>query len=205
MNRFFWQIFLKTEIKQPYINGHFCYVFKFGMLTNGLNIIHHIAFYNKDFMTFHPDIVVEKKSDSPGEDKCVHDSKLLLPTLKDFFCKHPRFNPRTFLGDTAFDIIGLYKSFLTGDTFGKDRDFRKAYIPFNARPGFENPDYAINENGIPCCPHDDSLFMKYECISKLKSGVARFKLVCSKMIWVYDKSFSQFYRQCCCENPCTTS
>ena len=73
------------EIKQLYINGHFCYVFKFGIITNGLGIIRHISFYNKDFMTSHPDIVVEKKSDSPDEDKCVHDSKLLIPTLKDFF------------------------------------------------------------------------------------------------------------------------
>ena len=33
------------EIKQLYINGHFCYVFKFGIITNGLGIIRHIAFY----------------------------------------------------------------------------------------------------------------------------------------------------------------
>lgn len=39
-------------------------------------------------MTSHPEIVVEKKSDSPDEDKCVHDAKLLIPTLKDFFAKH---------------------------------------------------------------------------------------------------------------------
>ncbi len=31
--------------------------------------------------------------------KCVHDSKLLIPTLKDFFFKHPLINPKTFLGD----------------------------------------------------------------------------------------------------------
>ena len=43
------------EIKQLYINGHFCYVFKFGIVTNGLGIIRHISFYNKDFMTSHPD------------------------------------------------------------------------------------------------------------------------------------------------------
>lgn len=37
------------EFKQLYINGHFCYVFKFGIITNGLGIIRHISFYNKDF------------------------------------------------------------------------------------------------------------------------------------------------------------
>ena len=30
------------EIKQLYINGHFCYVFKFGIVTNGLDIIRRI-------------------------------------------------------------------------------------------------------------------------------------------------------------------
>lgn len=58
-------------------------------------------------MTSHPDIVVEKKSDSPDEDKYVHDSKLLIPTLKDFFSKHPLINPKTFLGDAAFDTVGV--------------------------------------------------------------------------------------------------
>ena len=48
------------EIKQLYINGHFCYVFKFGIVTNGLGIIRHISFYNKDFMTSHSDIVVKR-------------------------------------------------------------------------------------------------------------------------------------------------
>ena len=48
-------------IKQLYINGHFCYVFKLGIVTNGLGIIRHISFYNKDFMESHPDILVEKK------------------------------------------------------------------------------------------------------------------------------------------------
>ena len=114
------------EIKQLYINGHFCYVFKFGIVTNGLGIIRHISFYNKDFLSSHPDIVVEKKSDSPDEDKSVHDSKLLVPTLKDFFEKHPLINPKVFLGDAAFDTIKLYKDLLTGDTFGNDRHFERA-------------------------------------------------------------------------------
>ncbi len=125
------------EIKQLYINGHFCYVFKFGIVTNGLGIIRHISFYNKDFMTSHPDIVVEKKSDSPDEDKCVHDSKLLIPTLKDFFSRHPLINPKTFLGDAAFDTVDLYKNLLTGNTFGDNKHFSKAYIPLNARSGLK--------------------------------------------------------------------
>lgn len=77
------------EIKQLYINGHFCYVFKFGIVTNGLGIVRHISFYNKEFFQNHPEIVVEKKSQSPDEDKCVHDSRLLIPTLKDFLISIP--------------------------------------------------------------------------------------------------------------------
>ena len=193
------------EIKQLYINGHFCYVFKFGIVTNGLGIIRHISFYNKEFMLSHPEIVVDKKSDSPDEDKCAHDSKLLIPTLKDFFEKHPLINPKVFLGDAAFDTVGLYKELLTGDTFGNNRHFSKAYIPLNARSHLENVDYAINDDGIPCCPHDSSIPMKYEGTSKLRSGITRYKFVCPKMKWVYDKSTRKCHRECQCSNPCTSS
>ena len=82
------------EIKQLYINGHFCYVFKFGIVTNGLGIIRHISFYNKNFMMSHSDIIVEKKSDSPDEDKSVHDAKLLIPTLKDTHLHQPLCNQK---------------------------------------------------------------------------------------------------------------
>ena len=194
-----------SEIKQLYINGHFCYVFKFGIITNGLGIVRHISFYNKDFMTSHPDIIVEKKSDSPDEDKCVHDSKLLIPTLKDFFAKHPLINPKTFLGDAAFDTAQLYKDLLTGDTFGENNHFSKAYIPLNARAHLEHMDYTINQNGIPCCPNDPNLIMKPEGTSKLRSGVTRYKFSCPKVKWIYDKTTGKSHRECQCEKPCTES
>ncbi len=188
-----------------YINGHFCYVFKFGIITNGLGIIRHIAFYNKNFIASHPDITVEKKSDSPDEDKSVHDSRLLIPTLKDFFLKHPLINPKTFLGDAAFDTAALYPKLLTGNTFGDHKHFDKAYIPLNSRAGLEKQDYTINENGIPCCPHDDSLPMKYEGISKLRSGVTRYKFVCPKIKWIKNASTGRSQRHCTCDDPCTAS
>ena len=193
------------EIKQLYINGHFCYVFKFGIVTNGLGIIRHISFYNEDFMASHSDIVVEKKSDSPDEDKCVHDSKLLIPTLNDFFSKHPLINPNTFLGDAAFDSSLLYSELLTGSTFGEEKHFSKAYIPLNSRSGIRNPDCKINKNGIPCCPKDDSLPMKPEGSSKRKNGLIRYKFVCPKIKYVYDKTTRKTHRECMCDSPCTTS
>lgn len=64
------------DIKQLYIDGHFCYAYKFSIITNGLGIVRHIDFYNKDFFDQHPEIVIEKKSDSPDEDKSVHDEPL---------------------------------------------------------------------------------------------------------------------------------
>ena len=72
-----------SAIKQLYINGHFCYVYKFGMITNGLGIVRDISFYNKDFLDAHPEIIVEKKSNSPDEDKSLSDSKALIPVLID--------------------------------------------------------------------------------------------------------------------------
>jgi transposase len=193
------------EVKQLYINGHFCYAFKFGIVTNGLGIVRHISFYNKDFISKHPEIVVEKKSDSPDEDKCVHDARLLIPTLKDFFALHPLINPKTFLGDAAFDSCQLYRELLTGSTFGMDKHFSKAYIPLNSRSGIRNPDCKVNENGIPCCPYDDSLSMKYESSSKRRNGLVRYKFVCPKIKYVYDKTTKKTHRECQCDNPCTTS
>ena len=114
-------------IQQMYINGHFCYAYKFGIITNGLGIVRDITFYNKDFLNDHPDIVVEKKSDSPDEDKSLADSKALLPVLIDFFKKHPLINPKTFLGDAAFDTIEIYKTLL------EDIGFEKAFIPLRVK------------------------------------------------------------------------
>lgn len=54
------------------------------MITNGLGIVRNITFYNRDFLDAHPGIVVEKKLNSPDEDKSLSDSKALLPVLTDF-------------------------------------------------------------------------------------------------------------------------
>jgi len=192
------------EIKQQYINSHFCYAYKFGLVTNGLGIVRHIAFYNKDWLAAHPDIVLEKKSDSPDEDKSAHDVKLLIPTLKDFFAIHPLYNPKTFLGDAAFDAIQIYKGLLSGDTFGIGRHFAKAYIPLNVAR-LENSDYTINEDGIPCCPNDSSLPMKPEGnTSHLRCGLPTFKFVCPKMRYIKCDD-RKYHRRTLCDNPCTSS
>ena len=187
-------------IQQMYINGHFCYAYKFGIITNGLGIVRDISFFNKDFLKAHPDIVVEKKSDSPDEDKSLADSKALIPVLKDFFQKHPLINPKTFLGDAAFDSVEIYKYLL------EDTSIEKAYIPLNGRMALPEADCPLNENGIPCCPKDASLPMKREgSKSHLRCGLPTMKFVCPKMKWVYDKETRKSKRVCHCENPCTES
>ena len=198
------------EIKQQYLNGHFCYAYKAGILTNGLGIIRAIEFYDKDYFNAHPEIERYKKTDAPEEDKSVGDARLLLPILKDFFKKHPLINPRTFLGDAAFDSIEIYKDLLTGNTFGTHSDgtariFERAYIPLRSGARVTNPDYTLNGSGIPCCPHDPDLPMKPEGnTSHLRCGLKTYKFVCPKMSW--DKCEDGKYRRVChCENPCTDS
>ncbi len=46
-----------------------------------------IFFYNKDFLEAHPEIIVDKKSNSPDENKSLHDTEALIPVLIDFFYK----------------------------------------------------------------------------------------------------------------------
>lgn len=121
------------QIKQLYVDAHFCYVYKIGLVTNGLGIVRHIDFYNREFLNTHPELFPNKKSESPDEDKSVHDARLLIPTLIDFFKAHPLINPKTFLGDAAFNAVSIYKQLLLGDTFGKDKHFNSAYIPLNSR------------------------------------------------------------------------
>lgn len=163
-------------IQQMYINGHFCYAYKFRIVTNGLGIVHNISFYNKGFLNAHPDIVVEKKSDSADENKSLADSKALLPVLIDFFQKHPLIKPKIFLGDASFDTIEIYKSLF------QDIGFHKAFIPLRVKLSIEEANYAVNENGLPCCPHDPPLPMKREgSKSHLRSKLPTMKFVCLKM------------------------
>lgn len=193
-----------NQIKQLYVDGHFCYAYKIGIVTNGLGIVRHLDFYNKDFLTSHPELVPNKKSNSPDEDKSVHDARLLIPTLVDFFRLHPLINPGIFLGDAAFDSVSIYKQLLSGDTFGIDKHFSTAYIPLNARAPLKSS-CSVNENGIPCCPNDSSLELKRESKKPdYRYGVETIKFVCPKT--TYDKVDTGKYRRVChCDHPCTSS
>ena len=187
-------------IKQMYINGIFCYSYKFGLITNGLGIVRDIAFYDENYYLEHPEIPVSKKEDSPDEDKSLSDAKALLPTLRDFHEKHPLIKPSVFLGDSAFDSIDIFDGLLGKDGLG----YTKAFIPLNSGSDLKYPDCPINEDSIPCCPNDPTLPMKPESgVSSLRSGIPRLKFVCPKMSW--KREDGKNVRRTSCENPCTDS
>lgn len=181
------------DAKQMYINGHFCYADKFGILTNGLGIVRDIVLFDDDFKAAHPELPVEKKSDSPDEDKTISDSAALKPVLSDFFPAHPTFHPNTFLRDAAFDSADIY-GFLKND-FG----FQIVLIPYNPRNESPLKKVGYNEYGYPTCPNDPLLAMKYCGITSEKGRSDRIKWCCPKVRmkngqWI-----------CECEHPCSTA
>jgi len=181
------------DAKQQYINGHFCYADKFAMLTNGLGIVRHIVFLDDEFKDSHPEMIIEKKSDSPDEDKTIGDSSSLKPVLTDFFSIHPQFNPDTFLGDSAFDAIDIYTALK--DDFG----FSRALIPYNPRNESSLDKVGYNCYGYPTCPNDHTLDMKYRGLCSEKGRADRHKWGCPKIRMVKGQWI------CECENPCSTA
>jgi hypothetical protein len=181
------------DAKQMYINGHFCYADKFAILTNGLGIVRHITFLDDDsFKDSHPDLIVEKKTDSPDEDKSVGDASALVPVLQDFFSIHNGFHPDTFLGDSAFDSAELYGVLMN------DFHFSKALIPYNKRNQSTLEKVGFNDYGYPTCPKDSSLDMKYCGVTKEMGRADRIKWICPKMR--YHKGWI-----CDCQTPCSNA
>lgn len=182
-----------NDAKQLYINGHFCYADKFAIITNGLGIIRHIVFLDDDFKAKHPELIIEKKSDSPEQDKSIGDSTSLKPVLSDFFALHPDFHPHTFLGDSAFDTIETY-GFLKNEF-----NFSKAIIPYNTRNESSLKKVGYNEYGYPTCPNDPSLDMKFAGHCHEKGRSDRDKWVCPK-VHMRNGEWG-----CDCNQPCSTA
>jgi len=176
--------------RQQYINGHYCYSFKAGIVTDGLGIIRHISFFDDDFRKKHPEIVTPK-SDDPEKDKEIGDSVSLKPVLSDFFDTHKSFSYSTFLGDAAFDSYDIYSM------LKKEFNFSRACIPLNNRNSSSSHS-DFNQYGNPVCPLDGTQFT---CLGKSggKNRSLRIKWVCHKSIQKGNK------RICVCETPCTQS
>ena len=177
-------------VNQQYINGHFCYANKAGILANGLGIIRGISFFDDEFKRRHPE-VVSKKTDNPELDKDVGDSTSLRPVLSDFFKAHPTFSFKTFLGDSSFDKYDHY-TMLRND-FGFDR----VAIPLNPR-NTSTAHSDFDSNGTPVCPIDKTPFT-FIGFSGGKNRSDRFKWVCHK------SKHKGSSRVNTCDTPCTNS
>ena len=179
-------------VKQQYINGHFCYAQKAGILTNGLGIIRRIALFDEDFKADHPEMPVEKRSDNPDADKEIGDAKALLPVLRDFRAAHPSLAYSTFMGDSSFDSYDLYTALLG------EYGFSRAVIPMNPRGSAGAPSADFNESGVPLCPADQTP-MRFLGVSGGKNRSIRLKFICPKALRV-----GTTYR-CRCKHPCSPS
>ena len=178
-----------SDARQQYINGHFCYALKFGILTNGIGIPRHIVFFDEDFKKDHPDIIC-KKTNNPNVDKEIADSKSLKPVLTDFQLAHPELKFNTFLADSAFDSYDIFA--MLKDKF----HFSRVCIPLNKRnTKLDTPNF--NEFGIPVCPVTKIPFI-YQGLTQEQGRSTRFK-------WVCDKSKPCNKGIFCCDSPCTTS
>ena len=117
------------QIKQLYINGHFCYVFKFGIVTNGLGVTRQISFYNKDFLTSHPDIVVN----SPYRNLTEHDQQICSRN-KSWICncepdtKHEKYYPNSQRQIVKDFLINFTKN----SQLGQKNRARNLYLRFLA-------------------------------------------------------------------------
>ena len=177
-------------VNQQYINGHFCYAHKAGILTNGLGIVRGISFFDEGFKRKHPE-VVSKKTDNPDLDKEIGDSTSLKPVLSDFFDAHPSFSYKTFLGDSAFDSY---------DNFNMLRDdfhFGRVAIPLNPR-NTSTAHSDFDSNGTPICPIDKTPFT-FIGFSGGKNRSDRFKWACHK------SKHKGSSRVNTCDTPCTDS
>lgn len=185
-----------SNVKRQYVNGHFCYAQKVGILTNGLGIVRHVDLFDEHFKEAHPEMPVDKREDDPAKDKEIGDSKALLPILDDFRRAHKDFRYGTFLGDSAFDSYNHYSALL--GPYG----FKRAVIPLNTRNTKSDTSSSVNESGVPLCPKDNTpMIFAGACGGKNRSK--RFKFVCPKSKAVYTELGQT--RRCFCDEPCTDS
>ena len=183
-------------VKQQYINGHFCYAQKAGLLTNGLGIVRHIAFFDDAFKKSHPEIPIDKRTDNPDADKELGDSRTLLPVLRDFKLRHPGLHYKTFLGDAAFDSYDTYSALL------REFQFERAVIPMSRRNTAGQLVAHLDENGIPLCPNDGSQ-LKFHSVCGGKNRSMRLKFICPETERV--KSPNGTTWRCRCDQPCSAS
>jgi hypothetical protein len=168
-----------------FVNGHFGYFYKFGMLTNGWGIPLRIHFFNESFYSS-----VRSEFDTPEEQKYEFDNAFLKPVLKPFLDSLPNFGFKYFLADSESDSY---------DNFGllKNQQFEKVFIPLNPRntQNSESSVFKVDAEGTPLCPETQEPFLPDgSCNGKNRSF--RLKYVCTKSVRVKSNYI------CLCEKPC---
>jgi hypothetical protein len=186
-----------VEVKYQYINGHFCYVQKAAVLSNGLGIVRHLDLFDTDFRLRHSEIPTEKRSKDPKIDKEIGDSSALGPVLQDFRAAHPTLRYGTFVGDSAFDSYDNYTFLL------KEYGFKRAIVPINPRNGAPCREVGFTENGTPICPSAGLPFQPHGSANG-KHRSPRLKFLCPKSRFRKTET-GRYTRVCECECPCTSS
>lgn len=175
-----------SDIDFAYLNGHFGYYLKANIVTNGLGVVRHIDFYDKD-MDF---------SVSPSNAKDLYDATTLIPVLENYYARHSSFLYKYFLGDAGFDAYDNYTYLV------KDRSLIPI-IPINPRHQSNLPKPGFTPLGIPTCPYDSNLEMKFDGLTKEKGRSDRLKYLCPKSKKCNVNGRTAYHLTC--DNPCTSS
>jgi len=170
------------DFKLDFVNGHFGYFYKFGMLTNGLGIPLSIHFFDDDFYSTLP-----SDFETPEDQKYCLDNASLRPVLSEFLASN-KGQFRTFMGDSEFDS---YDNF----SFLRYEGFEKVFIPINQRNSAASHNMEIDCEGTPLCPLSKEPF-KSDGSCKGKNRSLRLKYVCPKSV----KKGKNFITTC--ETPC---
>ncbi len=178
------------NIKLDFVNGHFGYFYKFGLVTNGWGIPLNLKFFGEDF--YNP---IDKEFETPEDQRYCYDNASLKPVIKPFLetlKNTSNFEFKYFLGNSEFDSY---------DNFGflKQCGFEKVFIPLNPRNQANSKicELEYDVEGVPLCPLDHMPF-KAEGPCKGKNRSLRFKFTCPKSH--RDKKGKCYHT---CEEPCT--
>jgi len=175
------------DAKLTFLNGHFGYFRKAILSTNGFGLIRDINFIDSD-NTLETDL-------TPQQIKDLYDAVSLIPALETYFQFHPNHNYDCFLGDAGFDAdenyAYLYNKGVT------------PIIPINPRNISEIPQPGFNTDGVPTCPHDPNLPLKYTGIIKGKNRADRVQYICPKRTLKMTTGKTKIFLEC--EHSCTKS
>lgn len=177
-------------IKLDFVNAHFCYAYKIGLLTNGWGIPLAVNFFDEDF--YEP--FKDKEFSTPEEQKFSYDNASLIPVLNSFLQKHPaQFS--SFAGDSEFDSYDNY-------SYLKNSGFTKVFIPINNRNSANTSKNGLkfDPQGQPLCPRDGTPF-RDDGLCKGKNRSPRFKKICPKTTVVKGK-YVNTCEQRCTDSPC---